>query len=125
MEQRVETQLRASCSSDGSLSSSSFSQGDKVEGPFRPTRAISTSYRNRSVRKSDFSRLASVYGWLQVAAIETDVSETDIFASSTCNFDIISLDQMKKLQLDTAPSYTRCGAHHLGPGTCSSLTCQG
>ena len=36
-------------------------------------------------------RPAGVHGWLQVAAIETAVSETDIFASSTCNFNIITL----------------------------------
>ena len=41
---------------------------------------------------ADFSRPASVHGWLQVAVIETDVSETEIYASSTCNFNIISLD---------------------------------
>ena len=36
-------------------------------------------------------RPAGVHGWLQVAAIETAVSETDIFASSTCDFNFITL----------------------------------
>ena len=36
-------------------------------------------------------RPAGVHGWLQVAAIETAVSETDIFASSTCFYNIITL----------------------------------
>ena len=37
-------------------------------------------------------RPAGVHGWLQVATIETD-----IFASSTCNFNIITLVHMKKM----------------------------
>ena len=35
-----------------------------------------------------------MYGWLHVAAIETVVSETDIFVSPTDNFNIINLDQL-------------------------------
>ena len=41
-------------------------------------------------------RPAGVHGWLQVAAVETAVSETDIFASSTGNFNIITLDHLLK-----------------------------
>ena len=35
-----------------------------------------------------------MHGLLQVAAIETVVSETDIFASPTDNFNIITLDHL-------------------------------
>ena len=71
------TSLRASCSSDcswtlsncrpiifGSFTSpsngvaspiSSFIDGIEDEGPFRPARTISTSYRNSSVRKSEIA----------------------------------------------------------------------
>ena len=40
-------------------------------------------------------RPAGVHGWLQVAAIETAVCETDIFASSACDFNIITMDHMR------------------------------
>ena len=43
-------------------------------------------------------RPAGVHGWHQVAAIETAVSETDIIASSTCNFNIITLVHMEMLK---------------------------
>ena len=36
-------------------------------------------------------RPAGVHGWLQVAATGTAVSETDIFASSMCHCNIITL----------------------------------
>ena len=35
-----------------------------------------------------------MYGWLHVAAIETVVSETDIFVSATDNFNIINPYQL-------------------------------
>ena len=43
-------------------------------------------------------RPACVYGWFHVAAIETVVSQIDTFASSTGDFNIITLDHMKKLE---------------------------
>ena len=40
---------------------------------------------------------AGLHRWLQVAAIETAVSETDIFASSTCHYNVIILVYVKML----------------------------
>ena len=42
-------------------------------------------------------RPAGVHGWLQVAATGTAVSETDIFASSTCHRNIVTLVHVKIL----------------------------
>ena len=40
---------------------------------------------------------AGLHRWLQVAAIENAVSETDIFASCTCHYNIITLVYVKML----------------------------
>ena len=42
-----------------------------------------------------FCALQACLESFQVAAIETAVSGTDIFAFSTCNFDVCTLDHMK------------------------------
>ena len=43
-----------------------------------------------------FCALQACLAGVQVVATETDVSEIDIFASSTCNFNIVISDRMKK-----------------------------
>ena len=53
------------------------------------------------------SRPAGMHEWLQVAAIETAVSETDIFASSTCNLNILNFVHMEMLKNNAFVGNTR------------------
>lgn len=88
------TSLRASCLSDSSWTlsycrptifggfaslsngaappKSSFNDGIEDEGPFRPTRTISISYRNNSVRKSEIS--PSFTRWMLDVALKSSMS---------------------------------------------------
>ena len=45
-------------------------------------------------------RRAGVHGWLQVAATGTAMLETDIFASSICHCNIITLVHVKMLLVE-------------------------